>query len=276
MSENIETWSGKDRGQENFPVGSVLIAPRLRRHVHAFYDFARNGDDIADSPALDPEDKVRRLDIMEEVLLGRRSEGSPSATALRASLAESGVTPVHACELLVAFRRDATQNRYATWDELYDYCRYSAMPVGRYVLDLHGENHDTWGPSDALCVSLQVLNHLQDGQKDLRKLDRCYLPADLLARHATRVEDLEATAATPGLRAVLDALLAECDRLNTAALDLPRRTKSRRLRLETAVIVGLARRLARRLHAGDPVAGRVKLVKSDAFGAVLGALRFAL
>lgn len=273
-TQNVEMWSGKDRTQENFPVGSVLIAPHLRRHVHAFYDFARNGDDIADSAVLAPEDKVRRLDLMEAVLLGRQGEGSPSATRLRASLAECGVTPVHACELLVAFRRDATKNRYATWDELYDYCRYSAMPVGRHVLDLHGESHDTWAPSDALCVSLQVLNHLQDGQKDLRQLDRCYLPADLLARHHTRVEDLQAPTASPGLRAVLDTLLAECDRLNAAALDLPRRTRSRRLRLETAVIVGLARRLARRLAHADPVASRVKLMKSDAAGAVLGALRF--
>lgn len=275
MSEpNVETWSGKDRTQENFPVGSVLISAALRPHVHAFYDFARNGDDIADSPTLDPADKVRRLDAMEAVLLGRQQEGSPSATRLRASLAASGVSPVHACELLVAFRRDATKNRYASWEELYDYCRYSAMPVGRYMLELHGEDRETWESGDALCVSLQVLNHLQDGQKDLRKLDRCYLPADLLARHGARVEDLQAPAASPGLRAVLDALLAECDRLNAVALELPRRTRSRRLRLETAVIAGLARRLARRLHRADPVAGRVKLLKSDAVGAMLGALRF--
>lgn len=271
---NVETWSGKDRGDENFPVGSVLISPRLRPHIHAFYAFARNADDIADSPLLTPDDKIARLDVMEDVLLGRRAAGSPSALGLRASLAATGVAADHASELLVAFRRDASKLRYATWDELMDYCRYSAMPVGRHVLDLHGEDRATWGPSDALCAALQVLNHLQDASKDLFTLDRCYLPADLLLRHGAGVEDLRAPAATPGLRRVFDALLDECDTLNRTARDLPRRTRDRRLRLETAVIVGLSRRLAARLRRGDPVATRVKLTKPDVFASLLGALRF--
>jgi farnesyl-diphosphate farnesyltransferase len=169
MSEaaTVETWSGKDRGDENFPVGSLLIRRDLRRHVHAFYGFARNADDIADSAVLAAGEKVARLDIMEDVLLGRRDTDSPSALRLRASLAETGVTARHSLDLLIAFRRDATKLRYADWDELYDYCRYSAMPVGRHVLDLHGEDRATWAPSDALCTSLQVLNHMQDCAKDL-------------------------------------------------------------------------------------------------------------
>jgi len=271
---NVETWSGKDRGDENFPVGSALISPRLRPHIHAFYAFARNADDIADSPLLTPADKIARLDVMEDVLLGRRAAGSPSALGLRASLAETGVAADHASELLVAFRRDAGKLRYATWDELMDYCRYSAMPVGRHVLDLHGESRATWASSDALCAALQVLNHLQDGAKDLLALDRCYLPADLLLRHGAGVEDLRASAASPGLRRVFDALLDQCDTLNRTARDLPRRTRDRRLRLETAVIAGLARRLAAKLRRGDPVAARVKLTRPDVVASLLAALRF--
>ena len=270
----VEAWSGKDRGDENFPVGSVLISARMRPHIHALYAFARNGDDIADSPVLAAADKVARLDAMEDVLLGRRESGSPSALRLRASLAETGVVPDHAVQLLVAFRRDATKLRYASWDELLDYCRYSAMPVGRHVLDLHGEDRATWVASDALCAALQVLNHLQDGSKDLAGLDRCYLPDDLLARHGARVEDLRAPAATPGLRAVFDALLDQCDALNRTARDLPRRPRNRRLRLETAVIVGLSHRLAARLRRGVPVATRVKLTRTDVLASLLGALRF--
>jgi farnesyl-diphosphate farnesyltransferase len=273
VAPDVEAWSGKDRGDENFPVGSVLISARLRPHIHAFYAFARNGDDIADSPALGAADKVARLDAMEDVLLGRRDDGSPSARRLRASLAETDVTPRHAVELLVAFRRDATKHRYASWDELFDYCRYSAMPVGRHVLDLHGEDRATWEPSDALCTALQVLNHLQDGKKDLVALDRCYLPADLLAGAGAEVADLLGPAETPGLRRVFAVLLDRCDGLNAAARDLPRHTHARRLRLETAVIVGLSHRLAARLRRGDPVATRVKLTKTDAVGSLLGALR---
>ena len=121
---------------------------------------------------------------------------------------------------------------------------------------------------------LQVLNHLQDGQKDLRALDRCYLPLDMLAARGARVEDLLGAAETPGLRAVFDALLDRCDALNEPAQRLPRVVRDRRLRLETAVIVGLSRRLARRLREADPVAGRVRLTKPDAAGALLGAMRY--
>jgi hydroxysqualene synthase len=263
----VELWSGKDRGDENFPVGSLLIRRDLRKHVHAFYAFARNADDIADSPSLAATEKVARLDAMEAVLLGRCGSGSPSALRLRASLAETGVTARHSLDLLIAFRRDATKLRYADWDELYDYCRYSAMPVGRHVLDLHGEDRATYAASDALCTSLQVLNHLQDCTKDLAALDRCYLPG-------VSVDTLRCQVAGPSLRRVFDALLDHVDALNTDALDLPRLTRSRRLRLETAVIVGLAHRLARRLRRDDPVARRVRLTKGDAMASVVGALRW--
>ncbi|HEY0910678.1 MAG TPA: squalene/phytoene synthase family protein, partial [Bradyrhizobium sp.] len=119
----METWSGKSRQDENFPVGSALIAKRIRPHVHAFYSFARNADDIADSPILPADDKVLRLDVMEDVLLGRRDDGSPSASRLRESLKRTGTTAQHSVDLLIAFRRDATTLRYADWSELLDYCR---------------------------------------------------------------------------------------------------------------------------------------------------------
>jgi len=270
----VETWSGKDRGDENFPVGSLLIRRDLRAHVHAFYTFARNADDIADSAELSSDDKIARLDTMEDVLLGRRDADSPSAVRLRASLAETGVMPRHATDLLIAFRRDATKRRYADWDELFDYCRYSAMPVGRHVLDLHGEDRATYEPSDALCVSLQVLNHLQDCAKDLAALDRCYLPEDLLAQCGASLDDVRGAVETPELRRVFDTLLDRVAPLNRMAMDLPRLTRSRRLRLETAVIVGLAHRLAGRLRRGDPIARRVKLSKGDAVGSLLAALRY--
>ena len=272
--ENVESWSGKDRGDENFPVGSALIRADLRAHVHAYYAFARNADDIADSAELAPADKIARLDVMQDVLLGRRDHGSPSSLKLRASLAETGVTTAHATDLLVAFRQDATKHRYASWDELYDYCVHSAMPVGRYVLDVHGEASATRAPSDALCASLQVLNHLQDCAKDLSAIGRCYLPADLMERFGTGIPDLAGQRETAGLRRVFDTLLDRVDTLNKAAAELPGRTRDRRLRLEIAIIVGMAHRLARRLREADPIAGRVKLTKGDSVSSAFAALRF--
>ena len=138
---SVEAWSGKDRGDENFPVGSLLIRRDLRPHVHAFYAFARNADDIADSPDLSAEDKMARLDIMEEVLLGRATTARPARCGCAPAWRRPASRRAMRSDLLIAFRRDATKLRYADWDELYDYCRYSAMPVGRHVLDLHGESH---------------------------------------------------------------------------------------------------------------------------------------
>jgi hydroxysqualene synthase len=271
-SLDVETWSGKDRHDENFPVGSVLIARRYRDPIHRFYSFARNADDIADSPILSPQDKLARLDVMEDVLLGRRQTGSPSGLALRASLAETGVTSRHATDLLIAFRQDATKLRYATIDELYNYCNYSAVPVGRYVLDLHGENHECYSPSDALCMSLQILNHMQDCAKDLADLDRCYIPQVLLDHFGASVADLRLRAETPALRRVFITLLDRVDRINHAASELPQIVRNRRLRIETGIIHGLAKRLARRLVHNDPLASRVKLRKTDAIFSTLGAL----
>jgi hydroxysqualene synthase len=270
--ENVETWSGKGRRDENFPVGSPLIARKHRDPIHRFYTFARNADDIADSQALAPEAKLGRLGIMEDVLLGHRPDGSPSAMALRHSLAQTGVTPKHATDLLIAFRQDAVKSRYATIDELYDYCHYSAVPVGRYVLDLHGEAHDCYSASDALCTSLQILNHIQDCVADFNELDRCYLPLALLDHFGATVDDLRLPAETSALRRVFVTLLDRIDRMNNAASELPALVRDRRLRLETGVIYNLSKRLARRLAKQDPILRRVKLRKMDAVFSVLSSV----
>jgi farnesyl-diphosphate farnesyltransferase len=269
--QSIEAWSGKDRAEENFPVGSWAIRPELRAHVHAFYKFARNADDIADSATLSPAEKIARLDTMEAVLTGASEADAPSAAGLRASLAQCGVSSIHARELLVAFRQDAVKNRYASWAELMDYCRYSAAPVGRHVLDLHGESQSTWPASDALCAALQVLNHLQDCAGDLRDLDRCYLPQDWMAEAGAATDDLARNETVPSLRAVFDRMLAQTALLNQSARALPAQVRARRLRVETAVIASLARRLTARLQ-GDPLATRVKLRKSDFFLAAITSL----
>ncbi|WP_310888989.1 squalene synthase HpnC [Gluconacetobacter dulcium] len=269
--------SGKGASDENFPVGSLLISRRLRPHVHAYYDFARVIDDIVDNERLTPEAKIARLNAMEDVVRGRREaplrRDAQTAVRVGRTLAVTGVSVETATDLIVAFRQDAVKNRYESWEELADYCRYSANPVGRFLLELHGERAETFGPSDALCTSLQVLNHLQDCADDLRTLDRCYLPLPWLAREGASVDDLRAGHASPGLRRVMNALLDRVDGLNDEAARLSGLVRDRRMRLYCAVIVGLARRLAARLRRQDPLAGRVKLTRGDAVAALAGALR---
>ncbi len=265
----VETPSGKGSGDENFPVGSFLIRRDLRRHVHAFYRFARQADDIADNPALAPEDKVMRLDRMGAILDGAPGEDSPAAVAMRASLRETGVTPQHCHDVLRAFRLDATKTRYRDWDDLMEYCRYSASPVGRQVLDLHGEDRDNWPANDALCSALQVLNHLQDCGDDYRSLDRVYLPEQELAANGAMVEELGSARMGAGMSAVKNRLLDGCDELIARARIFPQGVKSWGLRCEVAAIVELAVRLAAHLRAGDPLAARVKLGKVDFLAALL-------
>ncbi len=261
--ETVETPSGKWRSSENFPVGSLLIRRDLRPHVHAFYRFARNADDIADNPALSADQKIARLDRMAATLDGDTGSDSPAASAMRKSLIETGMTAQHCHDVLHAFRLDAVKLRYRDWDDLMGYCRYSASPVGRQLLDLHGESRTTWPASDALCSALQVLNHLQDCADDYRRLDRVYLPVEDLVAEATGVEALTANVSSPGLRRVFDRLLNRTAVLINQARGLPPLVASRGLRWESAVIVDLARRLLHRLRRGDPFAARVGLRKSD-------------
>ena len=269
--------SGKDAGDENFPVGSLLISRRLRPHVHAYYDFARVIDDIVDTDQLDAPAKIARLDAMEEVVLGRRlaPPRADAQTAVRVgqTLRETGVPTSTATDLIVAFRQDAVKNRYDSWEELEEYCRYSANPVGRFLLELHGEDAGTFGPSDALCTALQVLNHLQDCADDLSALDRCYLPRPWLEQAGASIDDLRGRHASPGLRRVFNQLLDRVDELNRHASLLCTLIRDRRMRMEAAVIVGLSKRLARRLRSEDPVAGRVKLSRGDVLAALAGAVR---
>jgi hydroxysqualene synthase len=262
-AHSVETPSGKWRRAENFPVGSFLIRRDLRPHLHAFYRFARNADDIADNPALSADEKIRRLDRMAAILDGAPGDDSPAAKAMRESLVETRMTAQHCHDVLHAFRLDATKLRYHDWNDLMGYCRYSASPVGRQLLDLHGESRETWPTSDALCSALQVLNHLQDCGDDYRLLNRVYLPMTDLAAEGIGVETLAASAAYPRLRPVLDRVLDRTEALVATARGLPPQVVSSGLRRECAVIVELATRLLHRLRRRDPLAGRVKLQKSD-------------
>ena len=262
-ASTVETPSGKWRNTENFPVGSLLIRRDLRCHVHAFYRFARNADDIADNPGLSAEEKIRRLDRMAAILNGAPGQDSPAASAMRESLIETGVTAQHCHDVLYAFRLDAVKLRYRDWDDLMAYCRYSASPVGRQLLDLHAESKETWPASDSLCSALQVLNHLQDCADDYRLLDRVYLPLANLSEAGVGVEVLADRASSPGLRCVLDGLLDRTAALLDRARGLPPLVAASGLRWECRVIVELAARLLRRLRDGDPLATRVKLRKFD-------------
>jgi len=205
-TSDITDWrSGKGHRNENFPVASFLIHPRHRSAILAFYNFVRTADDIADHAALAPQEKLDLLDRLDAGLVGENDDDAV-AIRLRDALAERALSPRHAQDLLAAFKLDVTKLRYRDWDDLISYCSLSAMPVGRFVLDVHGESRSTWPANDALCAALQIINHLQDCKDDCRDLDRVYIPLDLLAAHGIGVEALGAPRASPALLAALHSL----------------------------------------------------------------------
>jgi phytoene synthase len=205
---------------ENFPVASVLVPPRMRPHIAAIYAFARTADDFADEPGRPPD---VRLQLLED--WGRRLRasvespplsGDPIFVALRDTM-ERFALPVDLFEdLLSAFRQDVTVPRYETWQDVLDYCRRSANPVGRLVLRVAGVRQDAADlASDAVCTALQLTNFWQDFGVDWRN-GRLYVPAEELRAHGASEADLNAGSMTPAWRAVMRASVERTRRLFAA------------------------------------------------------------
>jgi squalene synthase HpnC len=271
MTTASELRSGKTHRDENFPVASWLIQPRHRALILAFYNFVRTADDIADHATLEAAEKLRYLDLLETELLGK-GDSQQEAVTLRAALAERSMPPRHALDLLTAFRMDVTKLRYENWDEVIHYCRYSAMPVGRFVLDVHRESTSTWAASDAICAGLQVNNHLQDCGKDFKNLNRVYLPRDALAAAGASVEMLGLAQAPPALLQCLHVLAGKTEQLLNEGRPLAAQVRDFRLGLEIAVIQAFADRIVRMLKARDPLSERVHLGKGELLAFTLAAV----
>ncbi|WP_420135781.1 squalene synthase HpnC [Rhodopseudomonas sp.] len=271
MTSASELRSGKTHRDENFPVASWIIHPRHRELILAFYNFVRTADDIADHAMLDAPTKLSFLDLLEAELLGR-GETQAEAVNLRKALAARGMPPRHALDLLTAFRMDVTKLRYEDWDEVIHYCRYSAMPVGRFMLDVHGESTSTWAASDALCAGLQINNHLQDCGKDYRNLNRVYLPRDALDAVGAKVDELGLLKSSPALLQCLQDLAARNDVLLGEGRSLAGEIKDFRLGLEVSVIQSFADRIVKMLKVRDPLSERVHLKSIEFLFASVGAV----
>ena len=265
MTTAAELRSGKTHRDENFPVASWIIHPRHRALILAFYNFVRTADDIADHATLPADEKLRYLDLFEAELLGK-GDSQKEAVALRHALAERAMPPRHAQDVLIAFRMDVSKLRYENWDEVIHYCRYSAMPVGRFMLDVHGESTSTWTASDALCAGLQINNHLQDCAKDYKNLNRVYLPRDALAASGASVEMLGEPKSPPALLQCLQALAVRTEALLGESKRLSAEVKDLRLGVEISVIQAFADKIVRMLKVRDPLSERVHLSPIELLG----------
>jgi len=271
MTSASELRSGKTHRDENFPVASWIIHPRHRALILAFYNFVRTADDIADHPTLEADKKLSYLDLLEAELLGQ-GDTQPEAVSLRQALAERSMPPRHALDVLIAFRMDVTKLRYENWDEVIHYCRYSAMPVGRFMLDVHGESTSTWAASDALCAGLQINNHLQDCGKDFRDLNRVYLPRDALAVAGASVEELGRERASAPLLQCLHALAVRTELLLHESKSLSAEVRDLRLGCEISVIQAFADKIVGLLKVRDPLSERVHLSPLELLAQSLGGI----
>lgn len=204
---------------ENFPVASLLLPRDMRPHVAAVYAFARAADDFADEGALDADERLRRLDEWSALLEhdGRRphAEGGFDSipvdqifVAVHNTIRAKRLPRSLFEDLISAFRQDVTVRRYAAWDDLLDYCRRSANPVGRLVLRIGGYEDPTLDrASDALCSALQLANFWQDLERDWEK-GRLYVPRADVEACGARESDLDARRMTPAWRAALARVAA--------------------------------------------------------------------
>ena len=219
LDSNLEISSGKNISYENFPVASWLLPKALRLHIITFYNFARAADDIADAVDINPDEKTRKLKQFSDGITKTNPEHTSPLPAMKMaeSLQKTNISGGYCLNLLAAFKQDVTKNRYLNWQELIDYCHLSAAPVGRYMINLHGgfrdqTSHDYKG-SDALCIALQILNHLQDCREDFELLNRVYLPLDIIRAHNATLDHLIADEITPELRNCLNNILDNVDAL---------------------------------------------------------------
>ncbi len=271
MTSASELRSGKTHRDENFPVASWLIQPRHRALILAFYNFVRTADDIADHATLEAAEKLRYLDLLEAELLGK-GDSQKEAVSLRTALAERSMPPRHALDLLTAFRMDVTKLRYENWDEVIHYCRYSAMPVGRFVLDVHGESTSTWAASDAICAGCRSTIICRIAARISKTSIASICRAMRSQRLARRSTTLGLPQASPALLQCLHVLAGKTEQLLNEGRPLAAQVRDFRLGLEIAVIQAFADRIVRMLKVRDPLSERVHLGKGELLAFTLAAV----
>jgi len=260
--DSIEIKETKNYKQENFPVGSRLLSRKIRPQMLIFYKFARAADDIADCSKLTPHEKIKRLNLFLKAITTSKTKIS-KAEDLKKICIKNKIKIHHAANLLKAFKQDAVKKRYKNWAELINYCKYSAVPVGRFVIDLHNENKLSYKFSDPLCIALQILNHVQDCKEDYNKIDRVYLPSSFLEKYNVELSQLKKNYTERNLRLAINEVLFHTEKLIKQADKFKKIMKNYRLSKETIFILEIAKSLLKLLKKKDPLKNKVVLNKFD-------------
>tara|TARA_B100001559_G_C16450086_1_gene598820 strand:+ start:280 stop:1107 length:828 start_codon:yes stop_codon:yes gene_type:complete len=263
--------SGKNFTDENFPVASFIIKKNIQKYIRAFYFFARTADDIADHNNLRSSEKIKILTNFDNIL---KSESKTSITALNNIInffPEISFAKKYSRDLLKAFLMDAKGKKYKIWDDLVFYCKYSANPVGRFVIDLiyHKTNlseknfKDIYFASDCLCTSLQIINHLQDCKKDFLELKRVYIPKSFFIKHSLKKEILNLEESNMNFFNLVHEIVEKIEIMLDKSNKGLKMIEPWSLRKETLIILNIAKRLCYLLKINDVLRKNVKLSRID-------------
>ena len=256
----------KNKHQENFPVGMMMFNRNIRKIVADYYRFARYADDIADNPHLKPQNKVAKLYELEEIFLGQRNYKGQKlkfVQTLKEEFTKHNLAPNLATDLLIAFRKDSLGFDYQTWGQLVDYCKYSAAPVGKFMLAVHQENPSTYLPATSLCVALQIVNHIQDLKYDVSLLKRLYLPADIMKKYHLSRDDLTQNKSSISLQKAVKHIMEKTLGLVKEGSILPALIKNTGLRIEVCIILSLTNIMIKKILKGDILSKEIKLSHLD-------------
>ena len=280
---------------ENFPVASVLCPPALRGPIASLYHFARTADDLADEGNASAEQRLSDLAQYRQDLLATHawaqaartapkgphqlSERWPQVFAALATTLSNHALPLPCLlDLLDAFAQDvhktSQQAYYDTQDELLDYCRRSANPVGRLLLHLYGvQDPESLAMSDAICTSLQLINFWQDLSVDIPR-GRHYIPQDACVRFGVNRQDIQKQRLHPPLRELLADQLALAEQLMRSGAPLVHRVPGR-AGWELRLVVQGGLRVLRKTQAlqGRNLTQRPKLRAWDVPSLLLAAAR---
>ena len=258
--------SGKSYYDENFPVASFLMKKKIRSVVRVFYFFARMADDIADHQTLSSNQKKKILLFFDYAISKSKKTNNKVLDKMIAKFKELPSGKKYSRNLLKAFIMDASNKKYKNWNDLLYYCKFSANPVGRFVIDAVNERKNIekiYEASDSLCTALQIINHIQDCKKDFKELNRVYIPESFFKKYSLDKKTLRKSKSIENFERlkieIVDNVLVS---LRKTKLGL-REIQSWRLRKETLIILNIAKRLCNLLKINDPLEKQIKLSRID-------------
>ena len=251
---------------ENFPVASKLLPEALRDPISAIYSYARIADDIADEGNAEPQQRLDSLRLhgqkLERALAGER-ELEPVFTATADTIVNFKLDKQLFHDLLTAFSMDITTTRYANYSELINYCRYSANPIGRLLIQLvDKDNVINKQYSDAVCTALQLINFQQDIEQDLIENNRIYLPQDEMQASGITEQQLLNKDNSPAIIEFMHGQYRRADKMLLSGYPLTN-ILGGRLGLEVRVTVLAAHRVSQKLMRQSTIYDRPRLGKLD-------------